>query len=270
MQHKIILQSSDSSKNNSILDAYNKLSNQKNIDLVSGNDNSEIEDALIIEILDKQNPPLSTNNSAAYITSTLNYDTYNTNISYIGIQRQLCHVEPEEQENNIKFLNALKNDIKVAEPNIRDTENLIFDFNVLRKAEVNHLSFAYPSGLFSEEATQLFRYAGLSESNRKVIIINYDPLLADLLAQFIWYYGEGVDLRTPDHPYFKENVIEYVVDLPSLEHSLSFYKSKITGRWWYKIPNLETNKWKACEYEDYLKACEDELSDEVINSFLAV
>lgn len=188
------------------------------------------------------------------------------NNNYIGIQRHLYPINID-LDDALLSLGDLKNGINKSEPLIRECENIIFDFDVLRKSEVNNESFAYPSGLFSEEVTQMFRYAGLSEVNRKVAILNFNPGLENLLAQMIWYYAEAASIRFPDHPYFSNSVNEYVVNMKSLDKTISFFKSKISGRWWVKVPDINQNKWRACSYEDYREACKDEISGELLKIF---
>jgi hypothetical protein len=189
-----------------------------------------------------------------------------SNNNYIGIQRHLFPINID-LDDALLSLGDLKNGINKSEPLIRECENIIFDFDVLRKSEVKNESFAFPSGLFSEEVTQMFRYAGLSEVNRKVCIINFKPEFEDLLAQMIWYYAEAAAIRFPDHPYFSNSVNEYVVNMKSLDKTISFFKSKISGRWWVKVPDISQNKWRACSYEDYREACKDEISGELLKIF---
>lgn len=187
-------------------------------------------------------------------------------VKNIGIQRHL-HSQEESSGDNM-YLSEIKNKINLTEPLIRSAEVIFFDLNVLRKSEVSNNAFAGPSGLFSEETTQMFRYAGMSENNKIVIINNFQPELSDLVAQFIWYYSEAVSSRTPDHPYFENTVHEYVVDLHSIDKSVSFFKSKISGRWWIKVPEITENKWMPCNYEDYLDACQDEINEMLLDAIV--
>ncbi len=183
--------------------------------------------------------------------------------SAIGLQRHLISND-SELPGSALYLGELKESVAITEPLIRECDLLIFDMNVLRKSELGINSKAGPSGIYSEEATQMFRYAGMSETNKFILIINYNNDFKDLVSQFLWYYSEAASRRFPDHPYFSSSVNEYVVNMKSLDKSISFFKSKVSGRWWVKIPEIQENKWKACNYEDYQQACEDDLSSNLL------
>ena len=184
----------------------------------------------------------------------------------IADQRHLLELIDSESVS----LGDLKNSIHVCEPHIRESSLFVFDLNAIRGSDVKNESFSYPSGLFSEDATQMFRYAGMNELNKAAVINNVTQNLLPLICQFIWYYAEAAAIRYPDHPYFENTVNEYIVNVDSLELSISFYKSKSSGRWWVKVPDIPENKWKSCSYEDYVDACNDELSPQLLNIISAV
>lgn len=208
---------------------------------------------------------LDVSGHSCYITSKPNHTITKKlgHPNFVGLQRHLTPISIDIDE-AVLTLGDLKDGINKSEPLIREGENLVFDFSVLRQSEVNFLPFANPSGLFTEEVSQMFRYAGMSEVNRTIIIANYQDILLSLTCQLIWYYAEAAALRFPDHPYFKNSVSEYVVDMKSLDKSISFFKSNVSGRWWVKVPDTEQNRWKACSYEDYKEACNDELSNDLL------
>lgn len=211
------------------------------------------------QIFDALNPQKTT----VAASKTIPNLSSNLTISYTGIQRHL--LKNNIQSNHpTQYLSDILGNTKVTEPAIRDSELFIFDMNVLRASETNHADYSNPSGIFSEEATQMFRYAGMSETNKHVIILNATESQTKLLSQFVWYYSEAAAARFPDHPYFKDTVHEYVVNMPSMNSSISFFKSKASGRWWVKAPGTEENRWKACSYEDYADACQDEISSLVL------
>ncbi len=189
-----------------------------------------------------------------------------SNPKLMALQR---HLMQEKNEGSI-HLGELKNNIQYTEPHIRSRALFVFDCNAIRSSELIDDSCAYPSGLMSEDATQLFRYAGMNELNKLVVINNASAASLHLLSQFIWYYGEAASLRFPDHPYFTNTVSEYVVEVNSLDLAISFYKSKASGRWWVKVPEIQENKWKSCSYQDYLDACEDHLNPNLLEIISAV
>lgn len=203
------------------------------------------------------------------ISSTGNQNRSPDLYAIIGAQR---HLLPNDYlfPSICQFLGEIKGDVSISEPIIRESTTIIFNSNVIRSSELNNTSNTNHSGLFSEDATQLFRYAGMSESNRFVLLQNFNVDDIQLITQFIWYYCEAATNRLPDHPYFRNSVNEYVVNLESIKEPVSFFKSKISGRWWVKAPNTEENKWNACSYEDYQAACNNEISDSLFNSLLKV
>ncbi|WP_235296832.1 arginase family protein [Portibacter marinus] len=189
-----------------------------------------------------------------------------TQVTCIATQRHLV----DEMDENFISLGSLKNNISHCEPFIRESKLFFFDLDAIRSSDVNNESFSNPSGLYSEDATQMFRYAGMNELNKTVIINNCTESQISLISQLIWYYAEAAAIRFPDHPYFTNTVNEYVVDVDSLDMSVSFYKSKSSGRWWVKIPDIPMNKWKSCSYEDYQNACKDLISPELLNIISSV
>lgn len=180
----------------------------------------------------------------------------------IGNQRHLYFDSNTSSNLN---LGAIRMNVSICEPAIRESNLMLLDLNVLRKSEVANHAFAHPSGLFSEDVTQLCRYGGMSEQTKVFCVTNITEDLADLVAQFVWYFSEAAGQRYPDHPYFTNTVEEYAVEVTSIETMLSFYKSKSSGRWWVKIPDIKENKWRSCSYEDYQLACNDNISSDLLN-----
>jgi hypothetical protein len=180
----------------------------------------------------------------------------------IGGQR---HLYSNDNNDSALNLGAIRFNIGICEPAIRESGLMLLDLNVMRKSEVAHHPFAFPSGLFSEDVSQLCRYGGMSELTKVFCITNITEDLSDLVAQFVWYFAEAACQRYPDHPYFTNTVEEYAVEVTSFDTMLSFYKSKSSGRWWVKIPDIKENKWKSCSYEDYQMACNDSISAELLN-----
>ena len=122
------------------------------------------------------------------------------------------------------------------------------------------------SGLTIVESCQLFRYAGAAQSLSTVGIYGYlkdadqNGMLANGIAQMIWYFVEDTTLKEdPDHSYLSQ----YLVQTKDHEHTLQFYKSEVSGRWW--IENKAGRK-VPCSYADYKKACEEDYSELVIRS----
>ncbi len=273
MINHLLLNADNSILSKLVFNSFQELSNLANIEVFNQKNESTsnyeaeiilstgIEDACVIQQVDIEPTGVS------YLCSKPKQEIFDIQESIItlGLQRHLLAKDLTLPEHSF-FLNEIRNDISLTEPHLRDARLFICDLNVLRKSEVKNLDFAPPSGLFSEDLSQIFRYAGMSQSISKVVILNAREELHELLAQLIWYFAEAAANRKPDHPYFTDSVIEYAVNLDSSDLDLSFYKSKVTGRWWVKVPNVEENKWIPCNYEDYLKACSDEISPNLLQA----
>jgi hypothetical protein len=186
---------------------------------------------------------------------------------YIGTQRHLISETHLQVEGHIR-LSDLREDISLAEPCIRDSGTMIYHCDSLSAAEAGYLTGMSGSGLSVMEACQLFRYAGAAQSLSSVGIYGYSiesdesGLMANALAQMIWYLLEGSTLREDPE---KSLFTQYVVQSKDNEHTLLFYKSEVSGRWW--IQNKAGAK-VPCSYQDYRKACEEDYSDLIIRTVL--
>lgn len=188
-------------------------------------------------------------------------------LQYLGTQRHLVTEAGEGIEGHIR-LSELKADISLAEPCLRDAEAVLFDVNSLHAAETGRLIGRSTSGLTTIEACQLFRYAGASQHVRTVGIYGFDAsedpgsLLANQLAQMIWYLLEGSLLREDPE---KSRLTEYHVDVKDMDQTLVFFKSEVTGRWWVQG---HAGQKAACSYQDYRRAIDADYSDTVMRSLL--
>ncbi len=186
---------------------------------------------------------------------------------YIGTQRHLISESHQNIEGHLR-LSDLREDIGLAEPCIRDSEAMIFNCDSLSASEAGYMTGMSSSGLSIMEACQLFRYAGATQSLSSVGIYGYNAgsdmtgLTANAIAQMIWYLLEGSTLREDPE---KSLLTKYMVQSKDSDHTLLFYKSEISGRWW--IENKSGNK-VPCSYQDYRKACEEDYSPIVIKSVL--
>jgi hypothetical protein len=88
-----------------------------------------------------------------------------------------------------------------------------------------------------------------------------------LLAQIVWYFFEGLNLRYSERPTLNDdNYVKYTVTTDI--DALTFYKSLVTNRWWLEVqpstldlPNMD-DRYPfviACDEEDYQMACANEL-----------
>jgi arginase family enzyme len=224
--------------------------------------------------------PINETNNNSYLKDIiLSQPNYLFNYSNLG--SQVYYLNPENVKlmeklyfDNIR-LGDLQYDISLAEPILRNTNILSFDLNSIRQSEVPGTSFASPNGFFGNEACQLSRYAGMSDKMNVVGYFEMTPeydihgQTAHLLAQMIWFFIEGFQLRKNETPLTNnKNYTKYKVVLSDSEEELIFVKSAKSDRWWMKIPYPPTKKVKyqrhhlvPCSYNDYKTALKDEMPD---------
>lgn len=156
-------------------------------------------------------------------------------------------------------------ELETVEPAFRDADIVSIDIGAIRQSEAPANNNASPNGFYGEEICAIARYAGLSDKVTSFGIYEYNSALdnnhqtANLIAQMIWYFIEGVNFRVKDYPFSgKENYQKFTV-LMEDDDPLVFYKSNKTGRWWIEINILSDNKYKRhalipCTYKDYTEA----------------
>lgn len=222
------------------------------------------------------NIPDSQSYLSAILTRKPSYLFNFTNLGY-----QSYYVNPEEVKllNELYFdtlrLGELRTDLREAEPMIRNADFLTFDISAIRQSDAPGHAFASPNGLFGEEACQLMRYAGITERLSCIGFFEMNPLYdnhgqtAQLVAQMIWYFFEGISLRINDYPSEQNtNFIKYIVSPPESKHEMIFYKSKLSDRWWMQLPisqeksdALGRHVMVPCSYNDYLTAIKNDIPD---------
>lgn len=158
------------------------------------------------------------------------------------------------------------------EPAFRDADIVSIDIGAVRQSDAPANNNASANGFYGEEICAITRYAGLSDKVTSFGIYEYNSRLdnnhqtANLIAQMIWYFIEGVSLRAKDYPFSgKENYQKFTV-LMEDDDPMIFYKSHKTGRWWMEINILSDNKYKRhalipCTYNDYITATEQKIPD---------
>jgi formiminoglutamase len=161
-------------------------------------------------------------------------------------------------------LGNLKKDIELSEPVLRETDLLSIDIGVVKAADAPANRNKMISGLNADEICQISRYAGLSDKLNIFSIFEYNSKYdihnqtAQLLAQMVWYFIEGVHLRKPEFPNVDLNGFKkYMVMID--DETYQFYKSESSERWWMEISLKEDNKIKRqtlipCTYNDFLTA----------------
>ena len=168
-------------------------------------------------------------------------------------------------------LGDVKTDIELVEPVLRDTDFLSIDMSAVRKMDAPANNNATISGLNAEDICKITRYAGISDKLSVLGIYEYnaskdtDFITAELIAQMLWYFIEGVNFRSYEFPSKDlKNFKKYIVIIE--DETFHFYKSDISGRWWMEINVKVNNKTKRetlipCTYSDYLSANRQEVPE---------
>jgi formiminoglutamase len=170
-------------------------------------------------------------------------------------------------------LGKVRDQMECTEPIVRDTDLLVFNLNVVRYNEAPSAQGVSPSGLFTEEACRIARYAGMSNHLSSIGFYGLQPdperqddITAQTAAQLIWYFVDGLTnrkLEDLNNPNLSTN---FVVDLKDENLQIHFKKSMLTERWWMEIPSSgkstkKTNRWISCTYEDYIMSTKGELPE---------
>ena len=165
-------------------------------------------------------------------------------------------------------LGLLRENIRVAEPALRNTNVLSFDLGAIRYGDSQGSNNFSPNGLRSDEACQLANFAGLS--NHMKVFGLYDSnfnndrngITAKLSAQIIWHFMEGVSYRQIAENQNHKNYETYKVEIKNLDRPLVFMKDIQTDQWWIEITAYNGRKLKrACSESDYIHAKRDEIPD---------
>lgn len=192
----------------------------------------------------------------------------------LGYQSYLLDYNLMKVLGQLKFdatrLGALQEDWKEMEPHVRDADLVTIDISAVRASEAPGNGNASPNGFFGDEICAMARYAGMSDRVSSFGIYEINPHLdlrnttAQLAAQMIWYFIDGVLHRVADYPIINENdFILYHLMMEDTGEQMQFLKSRKSSRWWIKakLPGSERHKLIPCSYQDYLMATRNELPE---------
>ncbi len=200
------------------------------------------------------------------------------NYTNLGHQSYYCAVEEKDLMDKLYFdgvrLGQLLDDLRLAEPVLRDADIVGFDMKCLSWEALADPLKGQPNGIDSRSICGLSRYAGISDrvSFLGLFEINATPVMDQLLAQIVWYFIEGVHYRFDENPInTKEGFIKYSVALSN--QTMVFYKSEKSNRWWMEITNdshldnkLKTSSLLACTEQDYEFASRDIIPERWYNA----
>ena len=167
-------------------------------------------------------------------------------------------------------LGLIRADISCIEPIVRDVDILSYDISAIRQSDAPANQNPSPNGLYADEACQIAKYSGLSDSISSFGIYELNPnyeqnnQTAHLAAQIIWHFIEGFSSRRIENPSSKNKDFKvFIVGHEDLEYDITFYKSLVTDRWWMEIPKINSSYpiIVACSNDDYQQACKHEVPD---------
>lgn len=189
------------------------------------------------------------------------------NYSNIGFQTFFNSQEEIDLIDKMYFdayrLGEVTHDITMVEPILRDADIVSIDMGAVRESDAPANNNAVPNGFYGDQICAIARYAGISRKVSSFGIYEFNAKYdareqtAHLIAQMIWYFLEGFNLRIDEYPFeSKSNYKKYIVLIEN--ESINFYKSDKSERWWMEITYFN-NKTKnsaliPCTYQDYLTA----------------
>lgn len=201
--------------------------------------------------------------------------------NYTNLGYQSYYVKEEELDLFKKMyfdafrLGEFYSNDKMVEPLVRNSDILSFDLDAIRSSDYKANSKDSPHGFYGEDACRIMRYAGLSDKLTSVGVFNFSSNQlfvkqdANLVAQMIWYFIEGVNNRKQDYPKgSKANYTKYRVAVNDFKDEIIFFKSDKSSRWWMEVPypNSENLKFQRhllvpCTYEEYQAAVKSDMPD---------
>ena len=201
-----------------------------------------------------------------YFHSNIGYQTYFVGQSYVDLMDEL------------KFeayrLGEVRQDMNIAETALRDADLVSVDLSAIRQSDAPALGKPSAHGFYGEEFCQLMQYAGMSDRTHCLGIFELNPLYdnrnqtTQMVAQGLWYFIDSFLHRKHDNPQlYPESCRHYYVHLEEQDLDLDFYESKLTGRWWMKVPCHNEKQRKIygdsqffpCTRDDYQQAMQNEI-----------
>jgi formiminoglutamase len=216
-------------------------------------------------------------------TILLHSPNYLFHYSHLAYQSYLIESRTVEVLEKLYFetyrVGHLRSHISEMEPVVRDADMITFDITAIKSADAPATGRSQPFGLTGEEACQITWYAGMNEKLSSIGFYEYDPKLDDpnfktasVVATMIWYFIEGY-YNQKDHKDFKSrDYLNYVVSMPGSPETITFFKSKLSDKWWLEVPypdgkaKFARNCIVPCSYADYETANAGELPERYIST----
>ncbi len=194
----------------------------------------------------------------------IGYQTFANSQKEIRLMKQMMFA--------IHRLGNVQDHMERAEAAIRDSHIVSIDLKAVRRSDAPANPNGMVSGFNGSEICRITRYAGLSENVKMFGIFEYNErydkecISASLVAQMIWYFIEGVNLRIHEDPAQNPDSFKKFI-VPYDEDSLIFYKSLRTERWWIEIltkridNKIDNHTFIPCTKKDYLDAVNGQIPD---------
>lgn len=198
------------------------------------------------------------------------------NHANIGCQAPFVSKNEQDLFDKLYFdtcrLGEFNSDFKKAEPHLRNADILSLDVQSIRSSDFKGEYYNSPNGFYAEQICQITKYAGISDKLTSFGVFNVFPEENHkendhLIAQFIWYFIDGVSLRKGDFPIgSKKDYTKFLVSLDDFQDEIIFYKSDKSERWWMEVPyppqhgvKYERHHLVPCDHKDYEKAMKNEV-----------
>ncbi len=167
-------------------------------------------------------------------------------------------------------LGQIRESLSEVEPLMRDTDFISFDLSAIRATDFRASNYASPNGLYTEEACQIAKYAGISDKMKVLFLSEYnkqidsDGISAHLTAQIAWHFLWGISQRQNDYPVCNTDSYKKIfVKSEALKTDIIFYQNEENNRFWFEIPNINqmTSTLIACSETDYRMICHNEIPE---------
>ncbi len=166
-------------------------------------------------------------------------------------------------------------DLLQIEPLIRDSHVINFNLSSIRYSDNPGCDSALPSGLFSEQASQMAWYSGFSDKMKLFFLTGFScendvrNVSAFLSAQLIWHVIDGISQRKHDILIMEnENYSVFYLKNNYLNHDMVFYQSKMSKTMWVEVPSsAEKKRIVPCSVADYESALKNEIPNDWLLEF---